>query len=138
LLLCNDRAVLGPWVNPRWLNVVGCAIVGALVMLSLILVVTTLFPEVDGTLVAEVLGGATLATLIGIGLAQFRRPRSPQSDRTGQSELVRETWRMPPLALLSRPEWSTTRTLGMLALRGYLALAVLLLIVKVVQVALGQ
>ena len=24
LLLCNDREVLGPWTNPRWLNMVGC------------------------------------------------------------------------------------------------------------------
>ena len=30
LLLCNDREVLGPWVNPRWLNILAAFIVGVL------------------------------------------------------------------------------------------------------------
>ena len=49
LLLCNDQAVLGPWVNKPWLNVVASVIVGILVMLSLILAATTLFPTWDVT-----------------------------------------------------------------------------------------
>jgi hypothetical protein len=40
---------------------------------------------------------------------------------------------MPPLALLERPVWSPGRKVGMLLLRGYLLVAVLLLIVKTVQ-----
>ena len=28
LLLCNDREVLGPWINPTWLNAVAAVIVG--------------------------------------------------------------------------------------------------------------
>src|SRR4029077_6062127 len=38
LLLCNDSAVLGPWVNQPWLNVVAVFIVGILLTLSSILV----------------------------------------------------------------------------------------------------
>jgi Mn2+/Fe2+ NRAMP family transporter len=34
VLLCNDRAVLGPRVNPRWLNVVACAVVACFLVLS--------------------------------------------------------------------------------------------------------
>jgi len=34
LLLCNDKAVLGAWTNPGWLNVIASAIVGVLVALS--------------------------------------------------------------------------------------------------------
>jgi hypothetical protein len=45
---------------------------------------------------------------------------------------------MPPLPELPRPEWSTGRKAAMLALRGYLVVAVLLLLVKVVQIALGH
>ena len=45
---------------------------------------------------------------------------------------------MPPLALLNRPVWSPTRKVGMLALRGYLLMAAVLLVVKVFQLALGQ
>jgi hypothetical protein len=33
--------VLGPWVNPTWLNVVAIVIVSVLLELALILVVTT-------------------------------------------------------------------------------------------------
>lgn len=46
-------------------------------------------------------------------------------------------WRMPPLAELTRPVMSTGRKIGMGALRLYLAVAVILVIVKIVQVALG-
>ncbi len=40
---------------------------------------------------------------------------------------------MPPLALLERPRWSTGRKAGMMLLRAYLVVAVLLLIVKATQ-----
>ena len=49
----------------------------------------------------------------------------------------KETWRMPPLALLNRPEWSPSRKFLILALRGYLVVAVILLVVKAIQLAVG-
>jgi Mn2+/Fe2+ NRAMP family transporter len=30
LLLCNEKEVLGPWVNPRWLNITASVIIGVL------------------------------------------------------------------------------------------------------------
>src|SRR5712691_2173705 len=56
VLLCNDRAVLGPWVNKPWLNLVAAVIVSALLVLSLILVVSTVVPSVDVTVLLVVLG----------------------------------------------------------------------------------
>ncbi len=44
---------------------------------------------------------------------------------------------MPPLALLSRPEWSPGRKIAMLALRGYLLISMILLVVKAVQLGGG-
>jgi hypothetical protein len=44
---------------------------------------------------------------------------------------------MPPLALLRRPKWSTGRKVAMLTLRGYLVVAMLLLIVKAVRLGGG-
>ena len=41
LLLCNDRQVLGPWVNPRWLNLLAGLIVAVLLLLFGILMATT-------------------------------------------------------------------------------------------------
>jgi hypothetical protein len=49
----------------------------------------------------------------------------------------RESWRMPPLALLKPVEWSTGRKTAMLVLRGYLVISVALLIVKAVQLGGG-
>jgi hypothetical protein len=44
---------------------------------------------------------------------------------------------MPPLALLGRPQWSRGRKFGMYTLRAYLVVAVVLLIVKSIQLGTG-
>jgi NRAMP (natural resistance-associated macrophage protein)-like metal ion transporter len=135
ILLCNDRDVLGPWVNPTWLNIVATVIVGVLLMLSLILVISTIFPAVDITILLVVLSVILVLALAGGGQWIWRGRRKvgprPVIDRRD-----RERWRMPPLALLNRPTWSPARTAAMYALRGYLVVAVLLLIVKAGQLAL--
>jgi len=46
-------------------------------------------------------------------------------------------WRMPPLALLQPVTWSVGTKLGMLALRAYLVVGAVLLIVKAVQLSHG-
>ena len=46
LLLCNDREVLGPWVNGRKTNMLTSAVVAALVALSVILTASVLFPAI--------------------------------------------------------------------------------------------
>jgi len=140
LLLCNDRAVLGPWVNKPWLNAVGSVIIGVLVMLSLILAATTLFPELDVRPLTVVLVGTLVGGLLLMGLLQvLHRRRSGVSARASATPaLDRMTWRMPPLASLSKPVWSTARKVGMLTLRGYLVIALLLVVVKVIQLAIGH
>lgn len=46
LLLCNDKEVLGPWVNSRRLNVFTSAVIWVLVLLSIILTASVLFPNI--------------------------------------------------------------------------------------------
>ena len=58
LLLCNDKGVLGPWVNRRWLNVLASLIVAVLLALSLILIISTVFTHVDVAAVALGFAGA--------------------------------------------------------------------------------
>jgi hypothetical protein len=140
LLLCNDKDVLGPWVNKMWLNVVSSIIVGVLVILSLILAVTTLFPTVDIKLLTEALSGALIIGLLITGLlynSQKRKTNVKVVEET-KPTMDRRFWRMPPLNELQKPVWSKTRKLGMILLRGYLLIAVILIIVKVVQLALGS
>ena len=52
-------------------------------------------------------------------------------------EEQKQSWRMPPLAELTRPVLSVSAKVGMLTLRLYLVAAVLLMVVKVIQLALG-
>ncbi len=134
LLLCNDRAVLGPWVNRAWLNVLATIILAALVELSLILVVNTIFPQIDVALLFVVLSGVLLAGLVVIGA--LTRGGTPPVPRRPREE--RENWRMPPIALLSRPTPSRGRTVALWSMRVYLIIAVLLLVVKAVEVATGH
>ena len=137
VLLCNDRAVLGPWVNKPWLNVVAGFIVGVLLVLSLILVVSTVIPSIDVTRLLVVLGsvmlGVMVAGAIWLSLTQRNAAAVPAMSRA-----ERENWRMPALALLERPTWSVTRRIAMYCLSGYLVLAIVLLAVKAAQLAIAH
>jgi NRAMP (natural resistance-associated macrophage protein)-like metal ion transporter len=141
LLLCNDPEVLGPWMNPRWLNITAAVIIGTLLMLSGTLVVTTLFPTLSAAKVAAWLLAVLAAVAVATGgwllLGRSRRPPPAPHPRTTMSLAERANWRMPPLALLKPVTWSTATKLTMTVLRGYLLIAVLLLIVKAVQLGGG-
>jgi Mn2+/Fe2+ NRAMP family transporter len=136
LLLCNDREVLGPWVNRRWLNIVAAFIVSTLLLLSGILMATTLFPDVNVVEVTEYLVvGIVIAVILAVGaLKWLERRHGPQPSAPPLPDGMDKTlWRMPRLALLDPVKWSAGTKLGMLALRGYLVVGAVLLIVKAVQ-----
>jgi Mn2+/Fe2+ NRAMP family transporter len=134
LMLCNDRGILGPWTNPSWLNAIASVIVGTLIALANVLTVSTLVPSIDVKMLAAVTGAALVATLVLIGAVVLVRRRGREPD-TGPSYDVAEkrTWTMPPLALLEPARWSMSRKVGLAALRGYLLIAAILLIVKTVR-----
>jgi len=138
LLLCNDKDVLGPWVNPPWLNALAAVIVGVLVVLSLILMGTTAFPGVDVALLSEVLGGCLVVGLVGLGVSGRIRPRPSARASAPVSAEERARWRMPSLALMDPPVWSVGRKVGMYLMRGYLLVAVGLLVAKTVLVGIGR
>ncbi|HZC10123.1 MAG TPA: NRAMP family divalent metal transporter [Mycobacterium sp.] len=136
LLLCNDRQVLGPWVNRRWLNVVASVIVGVLLLLSGILMATTVFPDRDiVAIVTNLVLGFGVSGAVAFGALRWSGRRQSKSSMPEQlsAETDRATWRMPPLALLEPVTWSSGTRLGMLALRGYLVLGAILLVVKAIQ-----
>jgi Mn2+/Fe2+ NRAMP family transporter len=141
LLLCNDREVLGPWVNRPWLNVVAGVIVGGLLVLSGILMATTAFPDLDVVSIAAVLG-VGLAMFAAVTFSVLRwtgrrwpKPLVPEQLSRALGRADRDTWRMPPLALLEPVKWSAGTRVGMLALRGYLVMGAILLAVKAIQLA---
>jgi Mn2+/Fe2+ NRAMP family transporter len=138
LLLCNDREVLGPWVNGRRTNLFTGTVVTVLVALSLILTASVLDPGLTARQIGFILGGCCALALLGLAGVAARRLRSGTLapaviDRSG-----RENWRMPPLALLRRPAVPLGRKIGMTILRSYLAVATVLVAVKIVQLALAH
>jgi NRAMP (natural resistance-associated macrophage protein)-like metal ion transporter len=137
VLLCNDRAVLGPWVNKPWLNIVATLIVSVLLMLSFILVITTLLPQLDTRILVIVLGAFDAVAIGAASIWTVLRARKAAPEPE-MSRAEKENWRMPALALLERPAWSPGRKFGMLAMRGYLVIAVILLIVKAIELALHR
>jgi Mn2+/Fe2+ NRAMP family transporter len=138
LLLCNDKAVLGPWVNGTKLNIFTGAIVGILVLLSVILTASVLFPnitarQIEGVLLGGIGAGMGVALYL---LVQARRNRDQVNlDDVLAETSSRTTWRMPALSRLERPVMSRQRKVGLLTLRGYLLIAFVLVIVKIVEVA---
>jgi NRAMP (natural resistance-associated macrophage protein)-like metal ion transporter len=145
LLLCNDREVLGPWANSTKTNIIASIIIGILVLLSLILTAAVLFPNLSGPdIELIILVGLGVGLVIGGYLmmqSRKRRSAALASGKAGPGSTPlarRENWRMPPLALLERPVMSRQRKIGMLALRGYLLFAFVLVIVKVVEVTIAK
>jgi Mn2+/Fe2+ NRAMP family transporter len=139
LMLCNDREVLGPWTNGPWLKALASVIVGVLILLSVVLTVTTLFPSVDVTSLFLV-GAAVLAmALLGLGVMTWSASRGAASVTVLESAAPtpKEQWTMPPATLLTRPRLSLARRAAMLTLGGYMVVALVMLIVKSVQLAGG-
>ena len=75
--------------------------------------------------------GVTIATIVS---TRARRAAGPEP----WSDEDRQTWRMPSFALLSRPVPSLGRQIALYGMRGYLVLAVVLLLVKAIQLATGH
>jgi len=139
LLLCNDKAVLGPWVNSRKLNWFTAAIIAVLVMLSVILTAAVLFPGIsDAHILGVLIGGCVAGTVLALGVKVYERREGVQSmseEIVQVSQAVREQWRMPPLESLAPARLSISSRMWMLVLRGYLVIAAGLLVVKLVMLA---
>lgn len=135
LLLCNDKQVLGPWVNSKKLNVFTGAVIWVLVMLSIILTASVMYPDISGETIIEVLVGGTAFAIAGYAamllLRRGKASAEPVVDRS-----LRDTWRMPPLDTLQPQNMTLATRIWMGVLRGYLVIAVGLVIVKVVQMTL--
>lgn len=145
LLLCNDRAVLGPWVNTRSLNLFTGAVIAALVMLSLILTLSVLFPGITEQQILMILiGGSIVAVVTAVGVdfvAPVRIPTKaveasvPPGGRDGDS--LRNAWRMPPLSELPPARLTPLSRIWLIVLRGYLVIAAGLVLVRIVMLAVA-
>jgi NRAMP (natural resistance-associated macrophage protein)-like metal ion transporter len=140
LLLCNDKAVLGPWVNPRGLNLFTGGVVAVLVMLSVILTGSVLYPDISDTVILGILiGGSAVGLAAAVGVALVQRRRKTGSENAGSTfpavNTAREKWRMPPLDQLPPARLSLASRIWMIVLRGYLIVAGGLVLFRIFQLA---
>jgi Mn2+/Fe2+ NRAMP family transporter len=130
LLLCNDREVLGPWVNSRWLNVAATIIVTILVVLSVTMMVSTLFTSVNVVMLLVGLSiVAALGLLIGLPMG-LRRAVAPAT-----YDIDKRDWRTPRLTLLAPAPTSFARRMLLRAVGSYLVIAGTLLAVRIIQLS---
>ncbi|CAM4262384.1 Divalent metal cation transporter MntH [Mycobacterium basiliense] len=168
VLLCNDRAVLGPWANTLRQNIIAWTTVWCLVLLSLALTVTTFFPQLSTDAIeVGLVSGAVIGVIGGsVVIIAGRRHRDrreaeviarefgggldpaeveeiddtsllTRAERRAVREQDRANWRTPDLATLARPSMSPARRAGLFTLRGYLALAVVLVVVKIIEAGMA-
>jgi len=165
LMLCNDRAVLGPWVNTPKTNAFTGAVIAALITLSVVLTASVMFPAISAGAIFAIMGGCAAGAVVigGFAVAGARRTAraaalaeaavasevaeladaAQLADAGGPTAVVEPpadklSWRMPPLSELPTPVIRGARRIGLLGLRGYLALAMIMVIVKIVLLAVGH
>ncbi|KIU29577.1 manganese transporter [Sphingomonas melonis] len=132
LLLCNDTAVLGPWRNGRWLNLFTGAVIAVLVLLSVILTASVLFPTIGAAAMLWILGGGSALALIGwVGLRLLTGGPAEAIDRRGRAD-----WRMPPLDTLAPAMLGRGEKAWLGILRLYLVVAGGFVLVRIIHLAL--
>jgi Mn2+/Fe2+ NRAMP family transporter len=165
VLLCNDRPVMGPWVNSFRQNALASMIVWSLVVLSLMLTVATFFPNLStatlltGLGVAGGLGLLGGAIIFAVGWHAQRRqsentvpfgaldldqveeleelPKLTRKELKAFRNQVRTRWTTPALASLERPLISPLRRAALLTLRTYLVITSVMVVVKIVQAGIS-
>jgi Mn2+/Fe2+ NRAMP family transporter len=139
LILCNDKEVLGPWVNGRFTNILTALVVTALVLLSIILVAAVVWPDISGQTITNVLiGGGIVGVLLVIAVHVLHTREKilrPSAKALKVCKAVRYQWRMPPLGALRPMVLSQRNRLWMGLLRGYLVIAMIMVGYKVIQLA---
>jgi Mn2+/Fe2+ NRAMP family transporter len=148
LMLCNDKAVLGPWVNGRATNAFAGAVITVLITLSLILVSSVVFPHTTARQIVMIMTGcAGLAALAGGGLLARKRlgshrpadvPRQRAVRPAAETQASKEHWRMPALAMLTPAPISLGRRIAMLGMWAYLVIAMAAVVFRIVVIALGH
>jgi hypothetical protein len=107
-----------------------------------------MFPAITATQIIAIVAGCAAVAVTAVGWLGVRgiqgirrRGRSGPSDADdsdGSSKADRMMWRMPPLAELAVPKITGARRVGLIALRGYLAVAMVMVVLKVVLMAVAH
>jgi hypothetical protein len=123
-------------VNRRGTNVFTSVVISLLVALSAVLTASVVFPGITGRQIFLIVLGCMTVAVAGGGWTLFRSLRAQSSVDVDRRD--RENWRMPPLNMLSKPVMSAGRKLALTVLGSYMAIAMVLVIVRIIQLAIGN
>jgi len=109
-------------------------VIAVLVMLSIILTASVLYPEMSGATIVAILVGGTLAALvIYLAFGRIRLPVEAPGEPVRRS--LRNTWRMPPLPELPPRPLTALNRIWLFVLRVYLIVAAGLVLLRIVTLA---
>ena len=129
LILCNDKHLLGPLTNGRWLNATAIAAVAVVLALSTLLTITTVLPRLnlDSALTAS--AGVLIAGGLALATSHLRNKR-PSPTANALTPWQRRTWSTPALELVKPASPTRPRLLALAILRCYILLIAGLLVLK--------
>jgi hypothetical protein len=109
-------------------------VIAILVMLSVILTASVLFPEISGVhIMAILIGGSALALALSVAARFIDSRGGPKPQEAVEFTAAdRATWRMPPLHQLPAARLTVLDRTWLIVLRGYLVIAGGLMIVRMV------
>jgi Mn2+/Fe2+ NRAMP family transporter len=156
-LLANDKPILGPWTNGTAQNWISGIIAWIVLTFSLAPLVTTFWPVIT---LKQSFVGLGVCTILGViaafVLLRFRQAREDGAALAGDlagnkrpagmtraewKEVLRDrrvAWRTPAIDTLQRPVLSMSRRIGLLALRGYIIFAIVIMVIKLIQVTTAR
>ncbi len=123
LLLCNDRAVIGPWINRRGRNAVTGLALGGQMLISALMTVAVVFPHAEDRrgVAIVLLVGAMIGLILGVPLFLLPRPGGKAAGENDRE--TRAGWRMPALDTLPPAPMPLASRNWLAALRLYLLFA---------------
>jgi Mn2+/Fe2+ NRAMP family transporter len=132
LILSNDAAILGPWVNSRGMNILSTIVVAALAVLSVVMMISTVVPSAPVLALLVTFGAiAAIGVAVGLPIALRRAPPRPTFDGD------KRDWRTPRLRLLEAPVRSRSRQWLLRLIAAYLAVAGVAVVVRFIQLAVS-
>ena len=105
-------------------------------MLSIVLTASVLFPNITSNQILGILGVGTALSLVGGVVALIKAPKVQKIEVLSSAEKMK--WRMAPVSEMKGPVISPSRRIWLLTMRGYLIVASLMVVIKVVELARGH
>ena len=130
LMLCNDRELVGPLTNPRWLNAIAAAAVTLILGLATMLTITTVIPSATAVDAAVVTGAALAACAVVLAAALRSGNRDVDGPSRAMSAWQRRTWTSPMLELVPGAPGTRARLVALALLRAYTVVMIGLLVAR--------